>query len=243
MEKLHRTVPLKSLISTYRANARKSYLASRLKKTNFTIISDDCWGSVIYQELGIKYMTPFVGTQVMTPCYIKILSNLKYYLSSQIVFRNFSKYRKVDDYRKSSNSYFPLGVIDDDIEIQFIHYQSEQEAYEKWYRRIDRMDWQNIYFKLDEIKLGATSELIQRYFTICPENSISFRGKDNSGSREFCQRRISIPNYTENGYLLFYISLGYFDPVTWINQDKYLPSKFHQTMFHLLFPRISSPIS
>ena len=55
----------------------------RLKNKNFTIICDNCWAGKVYQELGL-------------PDYIKMLKNLKYYLSGNIplTFVKESKYIK-----------------------------------------------------------------------------------------------------------------------------------------------------
>ena len=56
----------------------------RLKNKNFTIICDNCWAGKVYQELGLPYQTPFVGMFVFSPDYIKMLKNLKHYLSGDI---------------------------------------------------------------------------------------------------------------------------------------------------------------
>ena len=68
----------------------------RLKNKNFTIICDNCWAGKVYQELGLPYQTPFVGMFVFSPDYIKMLKNLKYYLSGNIplTFIKESKYIK-----------------------------------------------------------------------------------------------------------------------------------------------------
>ena len=56
----------------------------RLKNKNFTIICDNCWAGKVYQELGLPYQTPFVGMFIFSPDYIKMLKNLKHYLSGNI---------------------------------------------------------------------------------------------------------------------------------------------------------------
>lgn len=56
----------------------------RLKNKNFTIICDNCWAGKVYQELGLPYQTPFVGMFVFSPDYIKMLKNIKHYLSGNI---------------------------------------------------------------------------------------------------------------------------------------------------------------
>ena len=75
-----------------------------------------------------------------------MLNNLDYYLKSggqSLRFVRESKYIKEFD-----NSY-PLALLDD-IEIHFLHYQSESEAREKWQRRLARIHWDNLYFKFND---------------------------------------------------------------------------------------------
>ena len=96
-------------------------LKRQVHNTNFTIIANNCWGSRIYQELGFKYNTPFVGLFFVAPCYIRLLGNLDYYLASDLQFVNQSKYRifqKTKDY--------PIGLIGKDVEIHFRHHQDAE---------------------------------------------------------------------------------------------------------------------
>ncbi|MBV5343054.1 DUF1919 domain-containing protein, partial [bacterium] len=49
----------------------------RLRKQNknldFTIISNNCWGGGIYEDLNLKYNSPTVGLFFYAPCYIEFL--------------------------------------------------------------------------------------------------------------------------------------------------------------------------
>ena len=69
-----------------------------LKNKHFTIISDNCWGGRIYQELGLPYQSPFIGLFIYSPDYVKLLANLKHYLSGELplVFVEESRYRSKD---------------------------------------------------------------------------------------------------------------------------------------------------
>ena len=86
----------------------------RLKNKNFTIICDICWAGKVYQELGLPYQTPFVGMFVFSPDYIKMLKNLKHYLSGDIPL----KFVKESKYIKDFDNAYPLALLDD-IELHF----------------------------------------------------------------------------------------------------------------------------
>ena len=86
----------------------------RLKNKNFTIICDNCWAGKVYQELGLPYQTPFVGMFVFSPDYIKMLKNLKHYLSGNIPLT----FVKESKYIKDFDNAYPLALLDD-IELHF----------------------------------------------------------------------------------------------------------------------------
>lgn len=48
----------------------------KLKNTEFTIISNNCWGGFIYQKYGLKYQSPTIGLFFMGKDYIKFCSNV-----------------------------------------------------------------------------------------------------------------------------------------------------------------------
>ena len=52
--------------------------------TDFTIISNNCWGGLVYQYFGLPYTSPTVGLFIMDDDYIKFLENLDYYLSQPL---------------------------------------------------------------------------------------------------------------------------------------------------------------
>lgn len=113
---------------------KKSYLKKHrgmLLRSDVTIISNNCWGGLVYKDLGIAYNTPFVNMYIHAPCYIKLLSDLRNYLAHPLKFTPYSKY-------KTSAVNYPIGLLDD-IEIHFIHYKNPDEVLEKWTSRIQRM--------------------------------------------------------------------------------------------------------
>ena len=95
------------------------------------------------------------------PCYLKLLSNPRDYLALSLVFQYRSRYEYVNEMRANWKHYFPVATVGN-VEIQFLHYHSDEEAREKWTRRVKRINWNNIFVKFDGGK-GATPDLIQEF--------------------------------------------------------------------------------
>lgn len=181
----------------------------RLVNKDFTIISDNCWGGQIYQELNIPYNTPFVGLFIFSPDYIKLLENLEYYLNLELRFVKNSKY---------GNFKYPIGILDD-VEIHFLHYFSEEEAKEKWERRAKRINWSNILVKMNDADLCDLS-LIKRYDSL-DYYKVFFSAKkiDNIKSLVYLED-LEKYGYVKNGKDMK-VYRKYFDVVEWINKRKY----------------------
>lgn len=118
------------LISAYslRRNLASWVLSNRVRNKNFTIISNNCWGATIYQELNLHYLTPFVGLYLNAPCYIKLLKKLAYYLKLPLTFTETSRYEIYNEKKRKGEWSYPVGLLDGDIEIHFFHYNSQEEA-------------------------------------------------------------------------------------------------------------------
>lgn len=68
---------------------RKAFARSRRKRLeceDFTIISNNCWGGMIYDSYGIRKMTPTVGMFFMASDYLEFLSHLDEYLKAELCF-------------------------------------------------------------------------------------------------------------------------------------------------------------
>ena len=68
----------------------------KIKDKKFTIISNNCWGGIIYRNHHIPYQSPTCGLFFMAPEYIKFIYNIKDYLYNEIVEINIeeSKYKE-----------------------------------------------------------------------------------------------------------------------------------------------------
>ena len=138
------------------AKIRKKHL----KKLDFTIISNNCWGGMIYESYDLPKLSPTVGLFFMAKDYIKFVSNLKYYLDLELDFIDISesKYKDWDGFKKSTINY-PIGRLQD-IELFFMHYKSREEALEKWNRRKKRVNYDNLIVKFNDSNLCTYEDLL-----------------------------------------------------------------------------------
>ena len=119
----------------YRKYYRNRYMKKcrqRIVNKDFSIISHLCVGGIIYDNLGLPYLSPTVGLSIERKEFVKFATNLKHYLAQDLVFI-------------PSEDQFPVALLDD-ITIRFKHYETEQEAKEKWERRKERINYDNLFF-------------------------------------------------------------------------------------------------
>jgi uncharacterized protein (DUF1919 family) len=133
-------------------------LQNQVLKKDFTIISNNCWGGGIYEDLQLPYKTPTVGLYFFPSCYLKFVSNLEEYLSLPLTFITTSKYHKANLLRE--NNPYPIGLLNDEVEIHFLHYHTKREALEKWNRRRKRINMQNLFLSFTDNEGYSGDELL-----------------------------------------------------------------------------------
>ncbi len=106
-------------------------MAKRLEGADFTVFSNNCLGTMLYHDSGKEYTTPLINTAMDGTDFLKLLENPRHYLKADM---QFVKYEGIG---------YPIARIDD-IEIRFVHYKTEAEAREKFYKRAERINWDNI---------------------------------------------------------------------------------------------------
>ena len=140
-----------------------------------TIISDNCISNYLYDYCGLKYNSPTMSLFINPPCFIKFCGNLKHYLNLEMEFAEGTKY-DLSDIRSHWN--YPIGRLDD-VEIHFLHRNTEREAKEKWNRRRDRVNFDNLIIFGHDMK-GCTA-IDKVLFNQLPyENKFLFSSKDSN---------------------------------------------------------------
>ena len=126
--------------------------------------------------------------QLHASCFgiIKWIYDMKYYLTeAKIVFTEHSKYPGYDERRARWKHWYPIGLLDGKIEIHLLHYYTEEEAAEKWYRRAKRINWDNLVIFGMEQNLCTDAD-IQEFDRLPYEKKFFFSSKEMPGIKSNC---------------------------------------------------------
>lgn len=149
---------------------KKRTLRKKLMYTDFSIISNNCWGGAISQKYGLAYRSPTAGLYLLGHDFVKFAERLDHYLACELEFiplEECSYYEVIKDTKP-----YPVARLDD-IEIYFMHYPTEKEAAEKWYRRAKRINRDRILFKLSQ-REGCSKEDVEKFMSLPLRNKICF---------------------------------------------------------------------
>lgn len=180
-----------------RALRRAPYLPelSELLGKNTSIISSNCFSGRVMQDLGMEYNSPTLGLYFWAEDYIEFLSNLEYYLTeAKIEFVEHSKYELGDERRANWEHWYPIGLLGGKVEIQFLHYHTEEEAAEKWYRRASRVNYEKLII-IGMEQNYCTEDVIRRFGKLPYERKYFFSSKN-------------LPDVKSNVYLEQFVPKG-----------------------------------
>jgi len=122
-----------------------------VKRSNFTIISNDCVGGVLYKRMNKFFLSPFINLYLEIDDYFFLLSHFYEIINLPVE----------ENKNKNSNIKFPVGKItykNKSINIYFMHYPSFQIALQKWNERKQRIKYNDMY-----IILNLTNNLNIKY--------------------------------------------------------------------------------
>lgn len=187
----------------------------------FCIIANNCWGAEVYKRYNKPFNTPIIGLYFYPEDYLNFISDLRKNLTTEVSF--------IKESRNIQNQKHPVGVIND-IEVHFLHYDSEEEAYDKWTRRCKRVpeDISKLHFKFDD-RDGATPEHIQRFHSMKHPLSICFTKDDYPELPNNLRIPMSgsEPNVMD-GYDQFYVADNYFSLDDWIQGKGIVQTPTHK---------------
>ena len=162
----------------YKEKLKRPLRRLRLRHTDFSIISNNCWsGTAVYIPFGLKYTTPTVGLFFMDEDYMRFISRLRWYLAQDLRFipaRQSRYYDHLSHHGERPLTY-PVAVLGGDVEIHFLHYKTEQEAAEKWHRRLARINFDKLFVKMSIRDSGYDiSQMLQKFKSLPYKNKLCF---------------------------------------------------------------------
>jgi uncharacterized protein (DUF1919 family) len=174
----------------------------------------------IYQKFGLKYTTPTVGLFFYSDDYIRFLENFELLIKQPLRFKKVSKHAEINTLQKEHP--YPIGVLGDDIEIQFNHYKSEAEAAEKWVRRSERINFNNIFFMFSD-RHNFREEFLKKYEELPFQRKIFFSSKPRAYPGLVVFVREFENAHEMGGSAIKREYEKYFDVIKWLNgEDDFL---------------------
>ena len=108
----------------------------KLRDSNLSIISSNCFGGVLYNRFGMQFLSPTINMWQSQKDFLKFAANLKGYLNCKLQFSDVC-------FNPEEKLIYPLYSLND-IKLQMNHYTNFDEAEKKWYERVNRINWDNL---------------------------------------------------------------------------------------------------
>ncbi len=134
-----------------------------LVNDNFSIISSNCVGGIIYHDLGKKFLSPTINLYFEAKDFIKFLKNFDYYISLELE----------EDFNKKYN--YPVAKLGD-LKLYCVHYDSYKEVKSKWEERCKRINKDNLFVIMSERDFCSEVE-IKEFDQLPYKNKIIFVSK------------------------------------------------------------------
>ncbi len=148
----------KEKIEKFFYEIKRFFMKKSIKNKDFSIISNNCWAGRVYQYLDMPYLSPTAGLYFFAPDYVKFVSDLKRYLDTPLRFIAPEESKYYEEIKKRNQTDKPIGILGD-VEIVFLHYKTKEEAEEKWNRRKERVNYDNIILKFSRMDLCTENEI------------------------------------------------------------------------------------
>ena len=189
---------------------RRKHMRSAIKNKTATFLCPNCIGGILFHDLDLQFRSPTVNTMMIQSDFVKFVLNLEDYLNQELVFFRHPELN------------CPCAKLGD-ITIHFTHYQTQQEAEQKWRERSARIDRNTLFIFLSE-RDGLTREDFLRL------GSVSARGLVIFTANEYADipYTVQIKKYSRDGFVGNILAMSYltgqreyekyFDFVEWFNR-------------------------
>ncbi len=161
---VQKTIPARTLsVPGFRTD---EYAVLRVR--GITIVSDNCWGGLAYHTLGMEMRSPFINMFINDEDFVKLIGDLPHYMSLPLVPEKLCV-------RRGRAKAFPFVMLGD-VRLCFNHVFTPEmlETYaEKWYRRRERIDPDNILVESGFLN-PTKQEETRAFFDTCPYPTLLF---------------------------------------------------------------------
>lgn len=139
---------------------RMYYQRLRLKNKDFSLLASNCNGGCICHDLNQQFRSPFVNLYLTAPDFVRLLESPREYLESSLEFC------------ENTGKNYPVAKLKD-VTVYFMHYKNAEEASDAWQRRVDRINWDNLFVLMSD-QDGCTDEIMRRFDALPYRNKVVF---------------------------------------------------------------------
>ncbi len=203
---------IKDFVTMYNPFAvrRRKRMRKALVNKTPSLLVPNCLGGILFHDLGLQFRSPTVNLMMYQPEFVRLVCALDTYLHKDMAFFKHPSYN------------FPCATLGD-VTIHFTHYQSEEEAAQKWAERCSRIDHDNIFIIAVE-RDNLTENQIRMLKNIRAKGVVVFSAHDYSDIPYACY----VPQLSKNGAVEDLLGRSYlddhrkyeevFDFVKWFNE-------------------------
>jgi len=130
----------------------------QIRNHDFSIICNNCWGGYVYRRYGLPYLSPTVGLYFYADDFVKLCNNLRQYMEAPLEFIPYTQSKYKEEIERRGQQSVPIGKLLD-VEVVFLHYATPEEARDKWERRVQRINYNNLIFKFSKMNLCGEAAL------------------------------------------------------------------------------------
>lgn len=191
------------------------FYRKRLKNRDFSLITNNCIGGIIYHDMHIRFLSPTINLYIDNEEFIRFCTYLDEYLSLAV------------EECISIQKPFPVGVLHGshgDVHIYFMHYDSFEQAVAKWNERKERMNFDNLYIIMEAQR--CTSDILAKFNDIPYANKVVLTDGVQDVTNSFPIKGNFYGDSYWSGKLIEHPSMGLyrymeqFDYVKFINKGK-----------------------
>lgn len=110
----------------------------RLLRSDITIFSNNCAGGMLYHLFGLPFLSPTINMFMLDDSYLRFAEDPGRYLGCPL---------RLDRMETEGEKVYPVFALDD-VELHMNHYSDPAEAEQIWYKRIRRINPENMLFMM-----------------------------------------------------------------------------------------------
>ena len=139
-----------------------------LREKSITFLSDNCWGGLMYNTLGMEMSSPFINMFIRWEYFTRLLEDIPGHMAQPLVPLRLRK-------SPMGGVVYPVAALGDvEIHLNHVHTPAELEAYARqWYRRAARMDLDNLMVQTNFASPGEWEER-REFFRALPFGKLGF---------------------------------------------------------------------